>query len=183
MTKEEFIKFVIEKLEGGFTMNPHDPGGATKYGITIYALRKHRGIEVTVNDVKHLTIEEAIDIYLNGYWVWAKCEHMLEPISFLHFDCAINCGVKGAGRVLQNALKQYGFRDIAIDGTIGKYTLGFMEQVTDIKTFTLLYQTERLRRYYFISGKNRKLVVFLRGWINRVAILSELISKNFFRKL
>ena len=33
----------IVRREGGFVNDPDDPGGATKYGVTIHTLRAQRG--------------------------------------------------------------------------------------------------------------------------------------------
>ena len=49
----------IVRREGGFVNDPDDPGGATKYGVTIHTLRALRG-SATVADVKALTEAEAL---------------------------------------------------------------------------------------------------------------------------
>ena len=49
----------IVRREDGFVNDPDDPGGATKYGVTIHTLCALRG-RATVDDVKALTEAEAI---------------------------------------------------------------------------------------------------------------------------
>ena len=39
----EEITAEIVRREGGFVNDPDDPGGATKYGVTIHTLRAVRG--------------------------------------------------------------------------------------------------------------------------------------------
>ena len=34
---------IVRDFEGGFVNSPKDPGGATKFGITEFALSSHRG--------------------------------------------------------------------------------------------------------------------------------------------
>ena len=65
----------IVAREGGFVEDPDDPGGATKYGVTIHTLRR-LGLDVTGDgqvdgaDVRRLTQAQAVDLMLNarGYF-------------------------------------------------------------------------------------------------------------------
>ena len=57
----------IVRREGGFVNDPDDPGGATKYGVTIHTLRALRG-PATVADVQALTEAEAIVIFKSQYF-------------------------------------------------------------------------------------------------------------------
>ena len=57
----------IVRREGGFVNDPDDPGGATKYGVTIHTLRALRG-RATVDDVKALTEAEAVEIFKGQYF-------------------------------------------------------------------------------------------------------------------
>jgi lysozyme family protein len=92
MVNIEFIKamkFVL-KWEGGYTNDPNDPGGETKYGIS---KRSYPDL-----DIKNLTIEEATDIYYQNYWLKAGCDNVLFPFNLIFFDTAVNCGVERAKR-------------------------------------------------------------------------------------
>lgn len=51
---------IVKPFEGGYVDHPADPGGATNLGITIHTLRAWRGAAVTKQDVKNLTVAEAI---------------------------------------------------------------------------------------------------------------------------
>ena len=53
--------------EGGYTNHPSDPGGPTKYGITIGDYRRHANPAATAADVKALKLSEAKAIYHAKY--------------------------------------------------------------------------------------------------------------------
>jgi lysozyme family protein len=61
----------IVRREGGFVNDPDDPGGATKYGVTIHTLRALRG-RATVDDVKASDEAEAIAIFQRPIFRAAK---------------------------------------------------------------------------------------------------------------
>ena len=76
-------------IEGGYSNNPKDPGGETKFGIS---KRFHPYL-----DIKSLTIEQAHDIYLREYWNLAGCESVADGrAAVLLFDIAVNEGVSAA---------------------------------------------------------------------------------------
>ena len=62
----------ILKWEGGFVNDPDDLGGATNMGVTmatykVYCKRKGRP-EPAIDDLKHLSNDEWIDILKSLYW-------------------------------------------------------------------------------------------------------------------
>ncbi len=69
-------------LEGGYSDDPNDPGKATKYGI---AKRYHPS-----EDIANLTLERAKEIYLNEYWIPAKCDSAPPPMDICLFDSQVN---------------------------------------------------------------------------------------------
>ena len=73
------------RKDGGYTNNPVDPGGETKYGIS---KRAHPN-----EDIKNLTPERALAIYDEEYWTKAGCDSIPFPLNVVVFDSAVNCGV------------------------------------------------------------------------------------------
>ena len=45
--------------EGGYTNHPSDPGGPTKFGITIHDYRNHVKARASAADVRAMRLEEA----------------------------------------------------------------------------------------------------------------------------
>ena len=74
-----------DMVNGGYTNDPVDPGGETKWGIS---KRAHPQL-----DIKNLTLDEAKLIYFKEYWEPAGCPNFEFKLSIAAFDSAVNCGV------------------------------------------------------------------------------------------
>ena len=70
-TVTEIAEQIVAR-EGGFVNDPDDPGGATKYGVTIGTMRR-LGLDLTgdgavgVADVRALSREQAVEIFIRHY--------------------------------------------------------------------------------------------------------------------
>jgi len=81
----------IVRREGGFVNDPDDPGGATKYGVTIHTLRALRG-RATVADVQALTEAEAIAIFKSQYFERPKINQLPAPLQASVYNMQVNAG-------------------------------------------------------------------------------------------
>lgn len=95
--------------EGGYSLDPHDRGWETKYGIS---KRAYPHI-----DIANLTLAQAKAIYRTDYWDKAKCSSLPPDLALLVFDAAVNNGVGAAIRWLQRAA------NVTKDGIIGPKTI------------------------------------------------------------
>lgn len=125
---EKAIKFVL-KWEGGYSNNPNDPSGETKYGIS----KKSYPNE----DIKNMTIERAKEIYYQNYWLKADCDKLPFPFNLIVFDTAVNCGVRRAKKFMTNSLgwQDYLFNRIEFYAGLktAKYFLrGWINRVIDL---------------------------------------------------
>jgi lysozyme family protein len=114
------LKHAIELTfghEGGYVNHPADPGGPTKFGITLGTLAAHRGRTCTAADVKALTIDEAAEILDKGYWrkVWG--DDLPAGVDFCLFDYAVNSGPAQAIKSVQRVVGSNR------DGSMGPKTL------------------------------------------------------------
>lgn len=81
--------------EGGYTNDPADSGGATKYGITIGDFRRYIKKDATPNDVRNLTKAQAEAIYKAKYWDAVNGDSLPSGVD----NACFNYGVlAGAGR-------------------------------------------------------------------------------------
>jgi lysozyme family protein len=87
--------------EGGYVDHPADPGGATKFGITLKTLSAWRGAPVSKADVKALTKTEAGAIYRARYWDKIAADDLPAGLDLAVFDLAVNSGVARAKAFLQ----------------------------------------------------------------------------------
>ncbi len=70
---------------GGYTKDPKDLGGETKYGIS---KRYHPNV-----DIANLTPEQAEEIYRNEYWDPSNCDSLVFPLCTVVFDTSVWAGV------------------------------------------------------------------------------------------
>ncbi len=126
---------------GGYTNDPADPGGETKWGIS---KRAHPN-----EDIKNLTLERATDIYYTEYWRPAGCDSIPFPSNGAVFDTAVNCGVSRAvtwwDETKENATflerrKQYYIQIVNKRPTQMKYWKGWMNRLNDLKKFVITEQ-------------------------------------------
>jgi len=80
---DKALKFVL-KWEGGYSNDPRDPGGETKYGIS-----KRSYPEL---DISKLTLKQAKEIYYQNYWLKCGCDELPYPFNIVVFDTAVNMG-------------------------------------------------------------------------------------------
>ena len=84
---EKALEFVL-KWEGGYSNDPNDPGGETKYGIS-----KRSYPEL---DISKLTLGQAKEIYYQNYWKKCSCDELPYPFNIIVFDTAVNMGKRKA---------------------------------------------------------------------------------------
>lgn len=172
---EKALRFTLT-WEGGFADHPNDYGGRTMKGITqntydYYRKSKGQGYR----DVKLIADDELQDIYEKNYWQAAHCPAMIEPLAIVHFDTAVNFGVGGAGKFLQESL---GFTGADVDGAIGRKTLAALAKNNTKQTAMRIIEGR-------IAYRNKRVKqdptqqVFLKGWLNRDYALKRLIRDNY----
>lgn len=103
----------VLKEEGGVADHPHDPGGLTKYGITIPTLSSYRKTDVKRADLMALTRQEAALVYRSRYWDKINGDELPAGLDLFLFDFAVNSGPMRAVKTLQSILC------IAADGVLG----------------------------------------------------------------
>lgn len=114
-------------IEGGFSDDPADSGGATRYGITEAVARRHG----YTDSMRELPADLARAIYRADYWDAQQLDAVAllsRPIAFELFDTGINMGASQAGEFLQMSLNAFNrqacdYDDVEVDGEIGTRTL------------------------------------------------------------
>jgi lysozyme family protein len=87
--------------EGGYTNHPSDPGGPTKFGITIYDYRKYVKANATAADVRGMSLDQAKAIYRKRYWDAQRCDELPAGVNYSVFDYGVNSGIGRSGKVLR----------------------------------------------------------------------------------
>jgi lysozyme family protein len=145
MSFERAVANVL-KHEGGFSDNPNDAGGMTRYGISQHAYPKL--------DIKTLTLEQATGIYRTDYWAAIQGDELPAAVGFALLDWAVNSGVTASIQGLQRALK------LPADGLMGPQTIAACSHPGVV---TLL----SVERIYTLTGL-KAWTIFGKGWAARV---------------
>lgn len=156
----EAINFVLE-MEGEYTLDPNDPGGETKYGISKKSY--------PYLDIKNLSRQNAVEIYKRDFWVPCHCADLPRHFALFVFDAAVNQGPRVAVRLMQIAL------GVLVDGIIGPKTLSAAHSAQPKAVRLAL--AERLAAYARLMAENPKLLVFARNWSYRVLSLARKIDQ------
>ena len=88
------LEFVL-RWEGGYSNDPNDPGGETKYGIS-----KRSYPEL---DISKLTLKQVKEIYYENYWLKSGCDKLEHPLNIVVFDTAVNMGRSRAKKIYDEA--------------------------------------------------------------------------------
>jgi lysozyme family protein len=154
---ERAVQRVLE-FEGGYSNDPVDAGGETKFGI---CKRSYPNL-----DIKNLTIEDAKFIYYRDFWEpqlygnFGSIE-LAEKI----FDLAVNVGSSKAHLLLQRALRAVG-NPVKEDGILGKITLAAVNSANETALLAAL-RSEAAGHYRSIVAKNSSQNKFINGWLKR----------------
>jgi lysozyme family protein len=131
----EAITFVLSH-EGGYSNDPDDPGGETRWGID---KRSHPN-----EDILNLTVDRAKEIYLEEYWT-PIADTLPFPCDVIAFDTAVNQGMTFAKRMVSECgtdeaamlfyrLKKYSAIVVARPTSL-KYLRGWMNRVIGLHDF------------------------------------------------
>lgn len=135
-----FMPFIFEWEGERLEVDPHDPGGMTKFGID---KRSHQNV-----DIANLTKADAMEIYWKE-WNEDGCDPMPSPYAEVFFNCAVNMGlgraqsfdkqIPGADASAFIALQEQKYRDIAsAHKSLGRYLGGWLNRTSALrKRFSL----------------------------------------------
>lgn len=179
MTTVAEIAREIVAREGGYVDHPNDPGGATKYGVTIHTMRAlgldlDRDGDVDKADVRALTLDQAVDIFIRHYFDKPRISLLPDVLHATVFDMQVNAG-GNAVKILQRLLRDMG-KSVSVDGALGPQTAAAAHEAAAVSERDLYnaYGIARRNYYFRLADRSPKLRVFARsrsggkgGWIKR----------------
>lgn len=178
----------IVSREGGYVNDPDDPGGATKYGVTIGTMRR-LGMDldgdgdIDPTDVRALTSQQAVEIFVSHYYERPQISQLPDPLQASVFDMYVNSG-SYAVRILQRLIRDMRI-EISIDGVIGPKTIAATQTAFQSapEHFVDAYGIARRNYYYDLADRRPSSRKYARrqdggkgGWILRA---EEFISPKF----
>lgn len=137
------------RADGGYTNDPKDPGGETRWGIS-------KRFNPSV-DVRNLTRAQAEEIYRQKYWLPLRCDEMPYAVALHVFDAAVNPGQGWAAKALQAAL------GVATDGRLGNVTMAALAKADAL---AVCEELAAQRQVYFALRPTAPR--FGLGWARRV---------------
>lgn len=152
----------IKKLEGGYVNNPNDKGGCTNSGITISTYRKYFGKTKTCNDLKNLSENHWMTIFINGYWnkiLGYKIKN--QSIADFLVDWYWHSG-SYAIKFTQQIL------NVSSDGVVGPKTIAAINNYPNQKELFQKLWNRRKKQFDDIVKRNPSQKIFLKGWYNRI---------------
>ena len=186
-TVRDIAKGIVLR-EGGFVNDPDDLGGATNFGVTIHTMRR-LGLDldgdgdVNIEDVKALQRDQAVDLFIEHYFVGPGLAALPELLQASVFDMYVNAG-SSAVKILQRLLRDMGYV-LSVDGIVGPQTLAAAHDAAlrAPKNFVDAYGIARRNYYFRIADRRIESLKFARtraggkgGWIRRA---EEFIRPEF----
>jgi lysozyme family protein len=162
------IKFVLEK-EGGYQALVADRGNynsagqliGTNYGISAPILERYLGRLPTVNDMKTLSQNTAVEIYKRFFWDRMRGDQINNlAVALAIFDWYVNAGLPALTFAQSIA-------GVTADGIIGPNSIRAINS-QDSLIFFNRYQAVRKSWYEGLVKRRPSNQVFLRGWLRRV---------------
>lgn len=176
----DFNKAIILLLdhEGGFINDPNDPGGATKFGISLRYLKTLGEFgdfdgdgDIDVDDIKLIDLDTAEYIYQKYWWNFFRYNLIKDDIIAAKvLDWSVNMGAHRAHKLIQRAINLYPGESekeyIKVDGAFGNITINALNQCEPRRLLLILRAV--LASYYIeLTEKNHVFEKYIIGWLNK----------------
>lgn len=182
----------ILAAEGGYVNNPKDPGGATKLGVSLKAVKLRdvdkdglldfdldKDGDVDAEDIKLVTVADAKRFYKEDYWSLKgagfsnklSCDSLPRRWGIVVFDAAVLQGPRTAVALMQRAI------GVTDDGILGPGTLNKLKAIQDQKQESpklARFAQHRLDR----MRKHPQADTFFPGWVWRVVLLHQKVYSD-----
>jgi lysozyme family protein len=130
---EACLKVTLQQ-EGGWSNNPHDPGGQTMKGVTQRTYNDYRNRHgLAFQSVKYIGDAELQDLYRVGYWNPINGDNIAKGLDLMTFDTCVNSSSVEARR-LYSQLPQGSPTTKII--AYGRLRLGFMHRLRTWRWFS-----------------------------------------------
>lgn len=152
------LKFTLAE-EGGYSDNPLDAGHCTMQGITLSVYQAWaQNYGLTCADLFLIADADVAKLYFDKYWTPIQGDVLPVGANLMIFDMAVNAGVYGSSRILQQVL------GVAVDGMLGFHTVAAIAGRNDVQLVKTLGAAQAM--YY---RSRASFATFGKGWLNRVA--------------
>lgn len=91
-SREQVREFVFSDEGRELTVHSHEPGGASRLGISIDTLSRHIGRQATQQDLLDMSEDMAWEIYDKDFWDRIEADKLPAGLNYAAFDFAVNSG-------------------------------------------------------------------------------------------
>lgn len=185
-----------EKWEGGYVDHANDPGGATKYGVSLRWLKSigydvNNDGDINQQDIRCLTPQIAENLFKKHFWTRSRLDELPQVIATVVYDANVNMGIKQSVKLLQRACNSFLGGYLAVDGAMGPKTQARVQDICvgGLAESLLCRKTIEARKEYYLQlaskppfknsqGKTVDYRPFLKGWLNRISALWQHINQG-----
>lgn len=170
--------------EGGWFNHENDPGGATKFGISLRYLQARGDLDgdglldgdldgdgdVDIDDIRALSLDETISLYKTGFWEPNHLTNVAsELLAIKIFDMCVNMGSKQAWKLVQRSCNSLGHA-LSEDGVVGPATLSVVNSLRSTD-YILLDKIRQAQASFYetLIEKKPSFESFRLGWLRRAA--------------
>jgi len=155
-----------------YTDDPDDPGGATKWGISLRFLQSvdedlnHDGA-IDSHDIRNLTKSQAVEFYRNNWWI--KYRYGLlenDALGAKVFNISVNTGPGIAHKCLQRALRSCQLA-VVEDGILGPKSRAACNSLVNDGGLLPSFCSEVAGYYRVLVALHPRMERFINGWLNR----------------
>lgn len=170
----------IQIWEDGYSINPKDPGGETKFGVSRKFLDAHN---LQIGSIKDMMEEQASNIIKRHLYYGCNIALLPPALQPQVLDASV-LGENRGIRVLQQVLNDMSAKDssgnaLTVDGGIGKDTLDAVAAVeargpAAMRDLRDRYADKLKTGYTQFAEKHKNLKRFLPGWLDRTHYFQQL---------
>jgi lysozyme family protein len=170
---------IVKEVEGGYSSDRSDEGNfvktrwgkrfvGTNHGVSAPILMEYLGRIPTVEDMKNLSYETAIEIFKNNYWDKQNIELFSnQSVANVIYDGCINQGINGMKKILISVYKEHG---IEIDSSKNPFHSEWIELANELDQEELFYSIRDAREKKY--RKSKTFTKHGKGWLKRIKNIS-----------
>lgn len=162
---ESAVRVVLDHEGSAYVNHPADPGGPTRYGISLAWFRTVVE-DADEGDIRDMSLAQAKALYRRYWWEAHGYDRFVgQRVATKVMDMAVNMGHTQAVKLLQRALVAAGF-PVDVDGALGPKTIEAANLCQEVRLLSKLVgeQSDFYRR---LASRRPEFQPFLAGWLAR----------------